>query len=68
MMYLNEEVEPWIRAAKAVTDVDNGFWGRAAGKPKSPLHGASVARRDLKQGFASWVQGGRGRGRRIRCW
>ena len=33
MMYLNEEVEPWIRAAKAVTDVDNGFWGRAAGSP-----------------------------------
>lgn len=67
-MYLNEEVEPCIRAAKAVIDVDNGFWGRAAGKPKSPLHRASVARRDLKQGFASWVRDGRGCGRSLRCW
>ena len=60
MLYLVEEVEPWIRPAKVVIDVDNGFCGRSAGKPKSPLHRASVALRDLKQGFASWVRGERG--------
>ena len=52
-MYMNEEVDPWIRTSRAVNVVINGFENSDAGKPDSPLHKALIAHRSIKQAFAS---------------
>jgi len=51
-MYISTEMDPRIGAASAVVVVDNGFEYSDVGEPNSPLDGALMAHRDVKQGFA----------------
>lgn len=51
-MHISTEMDPQIRAARAVVVVDNGFEYSDVGEPSSPLDGALTAHRDVKQGFA----------------
>ena len=60
VMHLDEEAEPWIRTAKEVIVVDNGFENSAAGKPNSLLHRVSVAHCDVDLGFARHGVGAKG--------
>ncbi|WP_070683189.1 hypothetical protein [Corynebacterium sp. HMSC056E09] len=61
VMYVNEQEDPWVRTARAVNVVINGYENSDAARPDSKLHDALEAHQKIRQAFASQGYGRRHR-------
>lgn len=61
VMYVNAQKDPWVRTARAVNVVINGYENSDAARPESKLHVALEAHQKIRQAFASQGYGRRHR-------